>query len=345
LTAFGTNAASRDYDRLAASVRRVLPYLLALSTALLMGLRYEIGADWFTYSENYDSVQFLALSDALKTFDIGYAILVYVSSRLETGMVAVNLVCALIMTWGVLRFCLRQQNPSLTFLVAMPYLMIVVGMGYTRQGVAIGILLAGLADADDRAIFKLICYILLAALFHRTALLVMPLVLAPILRRNLLYAILAGLCFLLLFVLLLRDSTDQLMTTYVTQDYESSGAVVRVAMNVVPATLMLVLRRRFYMTDYQRDVFSVFALVALATLPLSLAANFSTAIDRLALFLIPLQLMVLPQLPYIFGRKKAINAQLLLLVVGYSAAVQSVWLVFATHAIYWVPYQAYGFNV
>lgn len=320
-------------------------YFLAFVTAMLIGLRYEIGADWYAYAANYDTIQFLNLSDALKTFDIGYAFLVYVSGRIGGGILLVNIVCALIMTWGMLRFCRHQQNPALSFVVAIPYLMIVVGMGYTRQGVAIGILLAGLAEANDRSILKLIGYILVASLFHRTALLVMPLVMAPVLRRNLLYTILAGIGFLVLAVLLLRDSSDQLIATYVTQDYESSGAAIRVAMNIVPAILALTLRKKFRMTAYQRDMWAVFALASIALLPLALTASFTTAIDRFALFLIPLQLAILPQLPYIFGSRKALNAQLLLAVCGYSVAVQLVWLVFAKHAEYWLPYEAYVFNV
>jgi hypothetical protein len=37
------------------------------------------------------------------------------------------------------------------------------------------------------------------------------------------------------------------------------------------------------------------------------------------------------------------NAQLFLAICAYSAAVQLVWLVFATHARLWVPYQIYTF--
>jgi hypothetical protein len=318
-------------------------YILALATALMMGLRNEIGADWFTYLDNYNMVQ-LSYSQSLGTFDVGYATLVFVAGRMDAGMWLVNSACGLIMTLGIMRFCLRQDNPALAFLVAVPYLLIVVGMGYTRQGVAIGIILAGLVHADGRSTIKLVAFILAAALFHRTALLVLPLALAPLARRNLLQAIVGAVVFAALFALLLRQSTDQLVTTYITQDYESGGAVVRVAMNIVPALLALLLRKRLGFNDYERDMWSVFALTALATLPLVLATNFTTAIDRLALFLIPLQIAILPRLPYAMSRSRQTNAQWLLAVCGYSAAIQLVWLVFATHAAYWVPYKITFFD-
>ena len=305
----------------------------------MMGLRFQVGADWYNYLDNYDLVQFLTLDQSWATFDIGYSTLVYVATRLEVGIWFVNLICGLVMTLGVVRFCSRQRNPALTFLVAVPYLIIVVGMGYTRQGVAIGIVLAGLADAGRQSSVKLVLFILAAALFHRTALLVLPLALAPLVRRNLLQAILGVLASLVLFALLLQRSTDQLIATYITDDYESSGAVVRVAMNVVPAMLALALRRRLGFNAYERDMWTVFALLALAIFPIVLTANFTTAIDRLALFLIPLQLAVLPRLPYAVAGGRSGNAALMLAVCAYSAAVQLIWLVYATHATYWVPYR------
>lgn len=319
-------------------------YILVIATALLMGLRYQVGGDWIPYLENYKLVQILSFDQALDTFDAGYATLVFIAGRLDAGIWLVNLGCALIMTFGIVRFCSRQPNPALSFLVAIPYLIIVVGMGYTRQGTAIGLILAGLVHADGRSTFKMIAYVLAAALFHRTALLVLPIVLAPLVRRNALYAMGAALAFILLYYLLLSRQASDLVTNYVDAEYESGGAAVRVAMNLVPAGLALFWRRRLGFSSYQSDMWSMFALIALVTFPLVLAANFTTAVDRFALFLIPLQIAILPRVPYIFGNQKSLNAQLMLAVCGYSAAVQFVWLVYATHAQYWVPYHTVVFD-
>ena len=64
----------------------------------------------------------------------------------------------------------------------------------------------------------------------------------------------------------------------------------------------------------------------------------STAVDRVALYLIPLQIFVGSHLPLIRlqGLDPGTWRQLL---VGFSFVVLSVWLFFAAHASAWLPYR------
>jgi hypothetical protein len=64
----------------------------------------------------------------------------------------------------------------------------------------------------------------------------------------------------------------------------------------------------------------------------------STAVDRLALYLIPLQLFVGSRLPdtRLFDLDPETWKQLLVL---FSLAVLLVWLLFASHARFWLPYR------
>jgi|GEM_PF-5594608 len=63
----------------------------------------------------------------------------------------------------------------------------------------------------------------------------------------------------------------------------------------------------------------------------------STVVDRLALYILPLQLGILSRLPgTVIGPALGWGV-----VVVYSFLVQFVWLNYAAHANYWVPYQFY----
>ena len=64
----------------------------------------------------------------------------------------------------------------------------------------------------------------------------------------------------------------------------------------------------------------------------------STAVDRVALYLIPLQLFVFARLPRLAATTKT-RTLVVLGIVGYYASVQFVWLNFATDSAGWGPYQ------
>ena len=133
------------------------------------------------------------------------------------------------------------------------------------------------------------------------------------------------------------------MYGYVEREYDSSGAVIRIAMNALPALLLLLYRRRFAMRSYERRLWLVLALIALALVPALVLSPSSTAVDRVALYMLPLQLLVLSRVPDAFAPSERAARMLGLLVVIYSAAVQFVWLNYASHADAWVPYQLYPF--
>lgn len=68
--------------------------------------------------------------------------------------------------------------------------------------------------------------------------------------------------------------------------------------------------------------------------------GFSTALDRMALYFIPLQLVVFSYLPSLLKGSKQTWTFLIIL---YYALILFVWINFAKHAQYWLPYQI-GFS-
>ena len=139
------------------------------------------------------------------------------------------------------------------------------------------------------------------------------------------------------FWLLLSEDADALWTNYVEAQMQSQGAKIRVLMNAIPAALMLVWGKRLAPDPQERKLWTWIALVALLCLPIVSLAT--TAVDRVALYLIPIQIFVFSRIPRLAGGNIRVRTLLVLGVIGYYAAVQFVWLNFATHSQYWVPYQ------
>lgn len=315
--------------------------LAALFVILIMGLRFEVGGDWINYIEIYEEIRHNDLADVLFYQDPGYTLLNWLAQQIGAGIWFVNLACAVLFTWGLVKFARHQPNPWLVFVIAVPYFVIVVGMGYTRQAVAIAILLAGLATIHQHSIFRFGFYVVLAALFHKSAIVILPLVGLSVVQQRGAAAFLILILGVLLYYALLQNSVDRLIANYEVAARESEGAGLRVGMNVLPAALFLLFSKRFGLAPGEEKLWRIFSYAAFGMLGLLLVLESSTAVDRTALYLIPVQLFVLSRLPYAFPANGGANGQLALLLIAYSAAVQFVWLNYAKHAEFWVPYKAY----
>ncbi len=158
--------------------------------------------------------------------------------------------CGAIFTWGLLRFCRAQPDPWLAFAIAIPYLVIVVAMGYTRQAVALGILMAGLAAFQrGGSTIRFAVYVAVAALFHKTAVVAFPLVALASPRNRFLNLLIAIAASIALYDMFLGDAMDQFIQHYIKTGYSSQGAGIRVAMNLVAALAFWVAGRRMQFSE------------------------------------------------------------------------------------------------
>lgn len=315
--------------------------VMFVCVALMVGLRHEVGGDWFPYLNHLEAAASEMLAETFVHGEPAYSLLNWISAQSGLGVYLVNSVFALLFTWGLLAFCRNQPRPWLAMVVAVPYLITVVAMGYARQGVAIGLVMLGLVSLAEKSTFRFLLWVGMAALFHKSAVILVPLAALAGSRRPVMTLFLVAVTAALLIALLLQEAVDGLVAGYVGAVYESSGAAIRVAMNALPAAVFLLLRKRFKLTQEQRTFWTWMAWGALAFIVLLYFSPSSTAVDRVALYWIPLQLFVWSRLPDAIGRPGGVNAFWVYAVVGYSAVVYFVWLVFATHSYLWLPYRFY----
>ncbi|SFZ80669.1 EpsG family protein [Devosia enhydra] len=309
---------------------------------LMIGFRYQVGGDWGSYIAYLYSAQFMGFLDALMARDPGYILLNWLASNSINEIWLVNLACGLIFSIGLVSFARTQPRPWLVIAVAVPYLVIVVAMGYSRQGVAIGLTMLGIvALVRDRSTLKFILWIAFAASFHRSAVMLVPIAALSMGRGRYWAAIWVGIATIVLYFLFLDDSVDSLVSGYIEAEYQSQGAAIRIAMNALPSAMLLIFRKRFPFLPGEWLLWRNMGLLSLFFVVLLIVSPSSTAVDRVALYLIPVQLFVLSRLPDAFPSRRAGVDPMVLMVVLYSAAVQFIWLNFAGHSSAWVPYQLY----
>lgn len=317
-------------------------WAIFLVLVLMIGLRHEVGGDWQAYLLHMANGRENTLPNALAGADPAYNVLNWAVAHLGGNIYTVNTVCALIFSGGLASFCRSQPRPWLALAVAVPYLVIVVAMGYTRQGTAIGLVMLGLVALGRGQTLRFVLWTALAATFHKSAVILIPLAVLADTRLRLgtllwIVPVTAG-----LFMLVLQGSVDALALNYLGREYDSQGAAVRVAMNALPGLLFLLLRRRFALLAAQQRFWTWMSVGALVFIVLLAVSPSSTAVDRVALYWIPLQVFVWSRLPNALGRPNGWNAGWVWLVLAYSALVQFVWLVFGSHAWIWLPYRWYA---
>jgi len=290
---------------------------------LVATLRYQIGGDWVEYQDMYDAVRQGSLRDAVQFTDPVFGIMLWVSGKLHAGIYPVNGLCAALIAVGTVRVAQTTREPWLAILAAVPYLLIVVGMGYVRQAGAIGMIMIAIASLGRARPVTIIGELALAIGLHSTGGIVFPLF-GPGLaqRRRWLALVITGLG-AVAFVSILSLRID-----------------VRLLMNLLPSLVLLVRWRDFPVEGGARRVWLGFAVASILTFAALIISPSSTAVDRVGLYFAPVQLVVFGSMLDLLRVPRAGIFLVRTVMIGIAALVQMVWLVLATDAPLWVPYHA-----
>ena len=322
--------------------RNVLLFLgVGILFIMLIGFRFEVGGDWISYIKHYTAMENVAFWDALKKGDPGHQFLNWLMYRWDMGVYGTNVIYAVTFVIGLMKFSREQVYPWIAISVAVPYLVIVVAMGYSRQGVAIGLFLWAVTYLGQRRFKTYIGFILLAALFHKTAILLLPLGIflygkGKVIRILMVIPIVFG-----AWDLLLEKEQETLWKNYVEAQMESQGAIIRVAMNLLPSLLFFQYKKEW---KKNFDDYAFWFWIALGSVVSVFLVSFaSTAVDRMALYFIPIQLVVFSRLPFLARKQITPSLTKMLIIILYTL-VLLVWLLFAAHSQYWLPYQTILFK-
>ncbi|WP_310535273.1 EpsG family protein [Novosphingobium sp.] len=314
--------------------------LFVIFYTALGAFRYETGGDWLTYDEMFEDMRVDTLAYAMTRTDPLYGFFNWLSAQLGTGIYLVNGVCCLVLAYGVVRVATSFREPWLAVLIAVPYLLIVVGFGYVRQGAAIGMMLLAIASMDRSNPIRTLVYLAIAVAFHSTAALTIPLFVFGMAPRNKLLATAAGVVGAAAFVFVLAPRLNSFELGYLEAEYDSGGAAARLVMSLVPSALIVLRWRHFVAGAKVRPVWLMMAVANFIAVVALVLSPSSTAVDRIALFFSVIQMAAFGEFRALAGVSDRMAQFTRLILIGVAVAVQSVWLIFGTHAIFWVPYQS-----
>jgi len=227
----------------------------------------------------------------------------------------------------------------LALTIAVPYLLIVVGMGYIRQAAAIGLIMMAAADLGRQRRWRTILELALAVGFHATAAIILPFFALALVRRNTGAAVVVIAVGAVLIVALLQR-LPILQVNYFEAQYDSDGATVRVLMNALPSLFVLLRARRLPFQGAERNFWLLVAAANLVGLLALILSPSSTAVDRVALYFAPIQLVAFGNALRLSGFSARHVHLVRIAAVVVAALVQVVWLLLATNAPSWVPYRS-----
>lgn len=320
-------------------VSRVAWIGAGLALTLIIGTRQYVGADWLTYDLQFYANAHQSLLDSWQTTDVGYATVSWLVYRVGLGIYWLNLICAAILVAGVMVFASRQRDPWLALTVAVPYILLVVGMGYTRQSAALGLVLFALMALSDRRLGRFAVLAIGAVLFHKSAIVILPLALLVSTGRPVLTVVVmvvtavAGSWFAAY-----SADFDAVRATYVDQRLSSDGTLVRLLIASVSAVGFIIVAGKIQMSLLGRRVMIALSLATLALLSVSWTS--STAIDRIALYVFPVQMAFWGNVSGILRPPQLAVIPRMVCIAGYGL-IMFVWLGSAYHALFWLPYRSF----
>lgn len=302
-----------------------------------------VGGDFFIYNEMFEEVlKGRSFSDYLTVTEPIYGFFNWVSAELGWHIYGVNAFCALVFLYCLYRIIIQERLPILFFAISVTYFIIVVGIGYTRQGVAVALIMMAISYLRKAQIYRFIIAVLLAAGFHSSALVVFPLLLlskrksgSKVLSLALKFSITMVGVYAIAGVM--SSQSDKYFQYYVADDhYHSDGAFLRSLVSAAAGIMFLLYRKKWSKQYGDNSLWMPFALVSLFFVPLSIIA--STAVDRLGLFLLPFQLITFARVPTFQHSESNFIGIKALIICGYIVYFYT-WLHLGTHSqALWTPY-------
>jgi hypothetical protein len=317
---------------------------LIIILILFIGLRNEIGPDWFTYLHKLDGLNYYSLSDVFSSTEPAYSVLNWIGANTNTGIYLVNSLCGVFLITGIVSLGKNIGDIGLTILCSYPYLIVVVGLGLTRQSAAIGLLMCSFRLIKKNKLINYIILITLAMAFHTSAIINIILPIFSYCKIQLKYITSIIMLVFVIFILLNYTYTKEIfhyyISSFVNSDYQSKGAGIRIMIVTVSGVLYILFNKKFTNLNYRLNKYLLIYSYASLLFPILLFnIQSSVGLDRLCLYWLPLSIVTLVSLTscIINIYKRLI---LILFIIIYNLLILIVWLNYSDNKYSYMPYKS-----
>lgn len=265
--------------------------------ALFMGGRYEVGCDFAAYAARFSTIYPAEVSwwQALTMSEGGFHLVNILARDMGWGFPGVLMLCGILYAAALVRFSRLAPRPMALVAIAIPILVIQLGMSGMRQAAATALLMFAYSAFTQRRPWVTAGLIGLASLFHESAIALLPMAMLARRQVSARYLVVGILLLAPVAGWLLGDRLDVYNARYVEQVYgenASGGAWIRYAVAVFPFVIFLWKRRKVEAAF--PSVYPLVWLFMLVTFSLVLVGLVSSvALHRLTFYVLPVSLLAM----------------------------------------------------
>ena len=343
--------------------KKINNFFLIFTTSTLIlifiSFRYQVGGDWYTYSINYENIKnhidAYGLYRSLAGFSSKIVILITYFTK-NFFIFKESVVLGIIFCIFYCRYLFHTNNFFLSLYITFPVFLMLAGMGYVNQGIAIIICWQIMINYKNTTVSEIIFYVLIASLFHISALFFLVFLL-PKISLNLMFKfIYQNISLILLMILTLvfliylfgfgylyviYVDIDTKLNSYLFHDYyKSYGTIFRLIL-FVPCLAVLYFFKLTYLKNSENKKMIGIVLISACILILltylirgSLLFAF---LDRFLLYFIFLQVIVTNS--YYDNYKIKENITIDYLIYFTPLIYLFLWINFSKYSIYWTSYK------
>lgn len=314
---------------------------------LFMGTRNDTGCDFRAYEARFN---FLYKDPSYLSYvskeEPGFHWLNLLVHDLGLSYMWLNVFGSLIFVVCLIRFVRLSPTPLLLLALMFPIVIIQLGMSGLRQALAVAFLLQAMISFVHMRRLNVGLWILLAAQFHQSAYLFLPLALMA--GRKFSWTMAAAGVAVLgpAAYFLLGERADVYSDRYVEQIYgenSSGGAVLRYTLAVLPCLLFELHAKR--VRRLLPKLYPLLRVVSLMTFAVAGIGVLSTvALHRMTFYVLPGTLLIFVCTVLVMPRGQVLSRQLLIVPAGVMLTYLLGWFTLSRHSsICYVPYESFIF--
>lgn len=312
-------------------IRKVFKYIAILFPAIMAGIRYGIGTDYFgVYEPLYNEIASGITKDRMRSFEIGYVLINRIVIFFDGSFNLVMFICALItmyFTYKGLEYYKDKISITFGFFLFMLFFY-QKSFNIVRQVMSVAILFYAfkyLKDKDKTSLIKYFALVILAGLFQRTVFIMLAIPIIKFIYENKKYNAIRITSFIVLLLIILNFETiGQIMAstgneTLVYYSYYflqkgAGGISIAYFLRVLPTILPYFLLSKKIKED--KEIFLIYNMFIIGAILTLLGYLTTTFGERLALYFTVFQIVLIPYYIKISQARANKVALLFLLIVA-----------------------------